>query len=188
MKRITKKSMMTIMLDAGHGGRDAGGTVRNGKSVVVEKDFTLALAKQVGEKLTLLGHTVHYTRTEDTYPDLPARIVEVKKYNADLLISIHGDMITERKLLPYSSVVFHVKRDAERKLADTIAQNLEKSAGEKTRVFSDSNRAPTGLFILRNSPCKAAMIEIGDMIRASQPEKQTKIVDAIVQGVQKYLG
>ncbi len=181
-----RRKSITILLDAGHGGRDAGARVKGPKGYVVEKDFTLALTKQVGETLAILGHTVHYTRTEDSVPELRARLVEAQKIKPDLLISIHGDVMMGDKPLPHSSLLFHEKRPAERKLADNIAKSLEQSAQEKTRVASDSSRG--SLMMLRESPCPAATIEIGDMIRASQPEKQAKIVDAIVQGVQKYLG
>jgi N-acetylmuramoyl-L-alanine amidase len=186
MKRITKKSL-TILLDAGHGGRDAGARVNSPKGMsVVEKDFTLALAKRVGEKLTAAGHTVQYTRTNDAYPSLPERIATAKTRKAELLLCIHGDTAQGGKPLSYSSIVFHVKRPAEKKLAECIATSLEQGALEKIRVGSDETRG--SLMMLRESPCPAAMIEIGDMPKASVPATQEKIAEAIVQGVQKYLG
>jgi N-acetylmuramoyl-L-alanine amidase len=184
MKRIMKKSI-TILLDAGHGGRDAGAKVKSKQGGVVEKDFTLALAKRIGEKLTLAGHTVQYTRTGNEYPSLPERIVMAKAQKAELLLSIHGDSRFGGKPLPQSSIMFHVKRPAEKKLADSIATSLEQGAQEKTRVAPDDSRG--SLMMLRESPCPAAMIEIGDMPKASVPATQEKIAEAIVQGVVKYL-
>ena len=57
----------SIMLDAGHGGRDPG-AVYNGRQ---EKDDTLALTLAVGEILQGRGIDVLYTRTTDT--NLPIR-------------------------------------------------------------------------------------------------------------------
>lgn len=66
----------TIILDAGHGGRDPGaigemnGT--GGSELVYEKDITLALALQVGAILHELYEDIQiaYTRTEDEYVSL----------------------------------------------------------------------------------------------------------------------
>ena len=51
----------SIMLDAGHGGRDPG-AVYNGRQ---EKDDTLRLALAVGEILQNRGIDVEYTRTTE---------------------------------------------------------------------------------------------------------------------------
>jgi N-acetylmuramoyl-L-alanine amidase len=183
---MIRRKTQTILLDAGHGGRDAGARVKGPNGYVVEKDFALNLVKQVGEKLSVLGHTVLYTRAGDEYPSISERVASAKNRKVEMLISIHGDMYYAGKPPKYTSVLFHVKRPTEKKLANCIAQDLEKTAKGKIRVAPDSERG--SLMILRESTCPAVTIEIGDMIRASEPEKQEQIVDAIVQGVQKYLG
>ena len=53
----------SIMLDAGHGGRDPG-AVYNGRR---EKDDTLSLTLAIGELLQEHGIDVLYTRTTDIY-------------------------------------------------------------------------------------------------------------------------
>ena len=53
----------SIMLDAGHGGRDPG-AVYNGRQ---EKDDTLKLTLAVGQILEDRGLDVEYTRTTDIY-------------------------------------------------------------------------------------------------------------------------
>ena len=53
----------SIMLDAGHGGRDPG-AVYNGRR---EKDDTLSLTLAIGELLQERGIDVLYTRTTDIY-------------------------------------------------------------------------------------------------------------------------
>ena len=54
---------VSIMLDAGHGGRDPG-AVYNGRQ---EKDDTLTLTLAIGELLQERGIDVLYTRTTDVY-------------------------------------------------------------------------------------------------------------------------
>ena len=74
-----------IVIDAGHGGYDAGATY-NGRK---EKDDTLALALAVGEILEAQGYDVIYTRVEDVY-DSPVQKARIgNESGADFFVSIH---------------------------------------------------------------------------------------------------
>jgi N-acetylmuramoyl-L-alanine amidase len=79
---------MSIAIDAGHGGDNSGasGTV----SKILEKDYTLKIAKQLQQTLQKAGLAhVFMTRTKDTTLDMPQRLQLLKIYNPDFLISIH---------------------------------------------------------------------------------------------------
>jgi N-acetylmuramoyl-L-alanine amidase len=79
---------MYVAIDAGHGGDNSGasGTV----SKIVEKDYTLKIAKQLQQTLQKAGVAhVFMTRTKDTTLDMPQRLQLLKIYNPDFLISIH---------------------------------------------------------------------------------------------------
>lgn len=52
-----------IILDAGHGGFDSGAVYKGRK----EKDDSLRLALEVGDRLVQNGLQVAYTRTTDVY-------------------------------------------------------------------------------------------------------------------------
>ena len=75
----------SIMLDAGHGGRDPG-AVYNGRS---EKDDALALTLAVGEILQTRGIDVMYTRTTDVYESPYQKAMEANEAKVDFFISIH---------------------------------------------------------------------------------------------------
>lgn len=75
----------TIMIDAGHGGKDPG-AVANG---LHEKTLNLRMAKILGGMLKEQGFEVHYTRTGDTFIPLEERTAMANAKNADLFISIH---------------------------------------------------------------------------------------------------
>ena len=75
----------TIMLDAGHGGRDPG-AVYNGRQ---EKDDSLALTLAVGEILQERGIDVLYTRTTDVYESPYQKAMEANAAGEDFFISIH---------------------------------------------------------------------------------------------------
>lgn len=78
-------TVKTIMIDAGHGGKDPGAQ-HNG---IVERRFTLAMAKRLGALLEKKGFTVLYTRTDNTYISLQDRPDKANNKKADLFISIH---------------------------------------------------------------------------------------------------
>lgn len=86
----------TIVLDAGHGGKD--GTTRGAYST--EKDVALKTALRLGKLIeaTLTDVKVVYTRTEDVFVPLYERIGVANRVKADLFISIHcNDMPTYAK-------------------------------------------------------------------------------------------
>jgi N-acetylmuramoyl-L-alanine amidase len=77
----------TIVIDAGHGGKDPGcqGLVHK------EKDVSLAVALKLGKFIeeNLKDVKVIYTRTTDVFVDLEDRAQVANKAKADLFISIH---------------------------------------------------------------------------------------------------
>jgi len=85
----------TIVLDAGHGGKD--GTTRGLYSR--EKDVALKAALHLGAAIEekLKDVKVIYTRTEDVFIPLYERIAVANKANADLFISIHCNDLAARR-------------------------------------------------------------------------------------------
>ncbi|RZJ69941.1 MAG: N-acetylmuramoyl-L-alanine amidase [Flavobacterium sp.] len=77
----------TIVIDAGHGGKD--GSTRGAYST--EKEVALRTALRLGKLIeeTLKDVKVIYTRTDDTFVPLYERIALANNAKADLFISIH---------------------------------------------------------------------------------------------------
>lgn len=86
---LNKKTqqLKTIVIDAGHGGKDPGchGAYSN------EKNITLSVALKLGEylKANMPDVKIIYTRSDDRFIELHDRAGIANKNNADLFVSIH---------------------------------------------------------------------------------------------------
>ncbi|MBQ8956919.1 MAG: N-acetylmuramoyl-L-alanine amidase [Bacteroidales bacterium] len=81
------EKIQTIVIDAGHGGKDTGAL---GK-ITTEKAVNLAVAKKFGNyiKENLPDVKVIYTRSTDKFVELSERAAIANRNNADVFISIH---------------------------------------------------------------------------------------------------
>ncbi len=81
-------AIKTVVIDAGHGGKDPGAT---GPGKTNEKDVALAVALKLGEyiKANFPDVNVIYTRKTDVFIELHERAEIANKSKADLFIAIH---------------------------------------------------------------------------------------------------
>lgn len=88
-----KVRMITIAIDAGHGGEDPGARGAKGSH---EKDITLAIAKKLKKEVDAEPNMRGVlTRSGDYFVSLGSRVVKARKLKADLFISIHADSFTK---------------------------------------------------------------------------------------------
>ena len=86
----------TIVLDAGHGGKDPGAI---GKYGTKEKDVVLDITKRVGRMLEKkTGIKVVYTRTEDVFIPLWRRTQIANEAGGKLFMSVHVNASTNRRI------------------------------------------------------------------------------------------
>jgi len=81
--------LVTVVIDAGHGGEDPGA---KGRSGTYEKHVTLAIAKKIkaliDDEPNMRGVLI---RDGDYYIPLANRVIKARRVQADLLVSIHAD-------------------------------------------------------------------------------------------------
>ena len=86
----------TVILDAGHGGKDPGGL---GKYGTKEKDVVLDITRRVGRLLeSNSGIKVVYTRDEDVFVPLIDRTKIANDNNGKIFVSIHTNSNKNRKI------------------------------------------------------------------------------------------
>lgn len=90
---------LTIVIDAGHGGKDPGAA----RGIYKEKNITLAVALEVGKMIEqeLKDVKVVYTRNSDTTVGLKERAAKANKVKANLFVSIHVNSTSTKTTTAY---------------------------------------------------------------------------------------
>ncbi len=170
----------TIVLDAGHGGEDAGTL---GLGDIYEKTVTLSITNMVKDRLESKGAEVVLTRSDDTYVALGTRTAKINEVMPDVAVSIHcnsrnewedfGELKGTLDLYTYDSPTAFVEN-----VSQTMNAPYEKNNLALTRI----------------SACPAILIETGYM---SNPEEyayliseagQKELALKISQAIEKYFG
>ena len=122
---------MTVVLDAGHGGKDPG-NLGTGRYRTAEKDITLAVARKTAAYIEerIPGVRVIMTRTGDTYPTLPERVRIANEAQADLLLSIHCDSFEKPSAIGSSTFVMGLNKSE---------ASLRVAAKENAAVFNEKD-------------------------------------------------
>ena len=80
------KGFTTVVIDAGHGGKDSGATSPcTGQR---EKDLTLDMVKHLQAELRV-NFTTILMRDDDTFVDLDDRVIRSNRYGDAILVSLH---------------------------------------------------------------------------------------------------
>lgn len=142
----------TIMLDAGHGGRDPG-AVYDGRQ---EKDDALKLVMAVGEILKDRGINVEYTRTTDVYETPYEKAMKANQAGADLFISIHRNSFpADNEVSGVESLVYDLS-GLKYQIAEAIDEELA------TVGFVDLGvKARPNLVVLKRTKMPAVLVEAG---------------------------
>ena len=141
----------TIVLDAGHGGRDPG-NLGNG---FVEKKIALKVTLLVGKALSKRKDIkVIYTRKSDVYPPLWKRGEIANKAKADLFVSIHCDSYKPRPAARGAGTFVLGLRGNQKNLEVAKRENAivltEKNYKEKYKGFDpNSSESMIGLSLLQ---------------------------------------
>lgn len=135
----------TVVIDAGHGGKDPGAVSATGK--IREKDITLKVALMVGESIKKKHPEVKvlYTRKTDVFVGLNDRARMANKADADLFISIHVNAAENRSAKGAETFTLGVE-------ADRTKRNLDIAKRENGVILYEENHEKTYANFNPNSP------------------------------------
>lgn len=182
----------TIVLDAGHGGVDAGAS----NKYIVEKEMNLTLVKKLKTELTSRGATVYLTRKNDDdlststvnrkRNDLYNRAKYINEVSPDMYISMHLNSINSSEWKGFQ--VFYTNKNKENKyIASTITDYLKDSISN-VREIKENNT----YYMYKHITSPGILIEAGFI--SNQEENyllrqewyQDKMVKLISDGIEIY--
>ncbi|WP_395633938.1 N-acetylmuramoyl-L-alanine amidase [Flavobacterium sp.] len=126
-----KNAKFTVVLDAGHGGKDPGNSYHG----FVEKEIALKTTLKVGNLLEKQkDFEVVYTRQTDVFIELVNRPKVANKINADLFVSIHCNSVTNQTPAGTETFVMGLSRSN---------MNLEVAKKENSVILLEDNYKKT---------------------------------------------
>jgi len=173
----------TIVLDAGHGGKDGGAQSTHG---VAEKTLTMETAARLKEKFETYGARVVLTRHGDDYVPLSARAAAARLYQADAFISLHYDSAADRDASGIT--VYYYDRFADYGLAQSFEEPLSQLSALPFRGISFGD-----YYVLRENERPSVLLELGYLSNRSDAAVvatngyQEAVTTAIVNAVRQYL-
>nr|MDZ8016487.1 N-acetylmuramoyl-L-alanine amidase [Nostoc sp. ZfuVER08] len=177
------KGRIVIIIDPGHGGKDAGAIGIHG---LQEKDVILRIGKKVASLLEQNGIKVIMTRDADYFVDLAPRVVIAEHAHADLFVSIHANSI-DNNPSANGLETYHYDRGYR------LAQVVHKSILQGIPTLKDRGVKRARFYVLRKNSMPAILIETGfvtgseDNPRLANPEYDNRMAEAIVRGILQYL-
>lgn len=187
-----------IVIDAGHGGFDAGASDNN----LVEKDINLDIALRLMEYIEHGGGVAQMTRIEDVstadtdrngksakQSDLEERKKLASSADADVFISIHINKFGQPQYKG-AQVFYGEGTDDSKRLGDTIQETMKEiiaDGNERTAKKIDGQ-----VYILKNTSIPSVIVECGFLSNPQEAELlrnedyRQKLAWSIYLGVLKY--
>lgn len=152
----------TVVLDAGHGGKDPGAIGSNNSSQ--EKIINLAVVKEVGRLLAANNPDVKtiYTRQTDVFVELGKRAEIANKANANLFVSVHVNALPKgsRQATGVQSYTLTLKTagvNLEVEKRENSVINLESSGAQSKYKYNDTAEAEIMWELMQDTDMKESV-------------------------------
>lgn len=181
---------ITLVLDAGHGGKDNGADFRG----VYEKDINLHACERLQKLAGEYNITVVTTRPTDEYVTLQDRVVLASRYPNAIFVSLHASRDShgpDGKLVRAKNGTEIIVSSAQSNIAESqllasAVAGVLKSDGMQTSLTQ------RGIHVLKANPHPAILIEMGnmsnalDLARLQSETELDKLCRNILSGVVAY--
>lgn len=173
----------TLVLDAGHGGKDPGALGKTGK----EKNINLAVTKAVGQLVedNMKDVRVVYTRKTDVFVELNERAAIANRAKADLFVSIHTNALPGRAQGRGSETYTLGMHRAADNLAVAKRENaaimLEKDYESRYEGFDPKSSESYIIFEFMQDKNMAKSVELAKMIQKDACETAGRVNKGVHQ-------
>ncbi len=170
----------TIILDAGHGGKDKGAKWGG----ISEANLTLALTKKVEALLKANGIPVKLTRTSDAYLSLAQRAAVANKFRDAIFVSIHFNAHSGTS---HTGVETFYMSEKGKSIASHIQSNLVRQTKARNRGIKNGKK----FAVLNKTKFPAVLVECGfisnpsERRRCSEAWYQAQLARGIMEGIKK---
>lgn len=174
-----------IVLDAGHGGNDAGAVWED----IYEKNITLQITTKLKSVLEALGGIVFTTRDSDVYVSLEDRVRTARAKDADLFLSIHLNSLDDDATV---SGIETYCTEAANKKSPVLAEAIQNCLVEETGARDREVRSSSDFYVVKENKIPSCLIETGFLTSEKErplllsEDYQNKLVSGISKGILEY--
>lgn len=177
-RQNTSRTFNTVVVDAGHGGKDSGASRRYGPP---EKVATLDVAQRLNRKLRESQFRTVMTRSSDVFVDLDRRVDIGNRQPNSIFVSIHFNDARRRGVHGYET---YYGSPYARNLAQRIQQKLLTMPRASNRGVRTAN-----FRVIRNAVYPSVLIECGFLSnrgeggRAASSDYRDLLADKICEAI-----
>lgn len=176
----------TVIIDAGHGGKDLGASAIDGTT---EKDLVLSIAQKVKALNNNPKINIVLTRESDRFINVVDRANFANASNANLFVSIH---MNEAGTAKFTGTTCYIpsKNKLYQKESNMIAKNIL-SATSEFFPLSKINTREMGIWVLDNVKMPSVLFESGYISNSNDLQfvkgNISRIANGILEAIESYL-
>lgn len=188
---LYKGEKITVVVDAGHGGKDYGAVAANG---ILEKDIVLSITKKIKQLNQNKNLEIVLLRGEDVYLSPQQKVELATKAGADLFISVHVDAVEEKNINTGMTVWIpkndFPKIDESKLLGNAILASFKNNSA--LYIYDNLNQSGKNVWVLKENKCPSVLLETGfmsnenDVAYLTNENNQQQIAKNILAGIESY--
>jgi len=170
----------TVVIDAGHGGRDLGGQWGR----VYEKHLALDTSVRLEKHLKRMGYRTVMTRRGDYFLTLPQRCQIANRYRDAIFVSVHFNYTWKQDVSGLET--FYHNSEGQK-----IANQVQNRMIRYTRA-EDRNEKFARFYVIRNTNMPSILVEGGFVSNEAERNRMKSarfreaLARAIADGIQRY--
>jgi N-acetylmuramoyl-L-alanine amidase len=181
LPKLPSGGAMRVVVDAGHGGKDAGAN----RMGINEKDLNLTVAHKLRQALEARGVSVSMTRSTDVFLPLPEITNITNSIMPDVFVSVHTNSSTNPDITGIETY-FYTNQSIP--LANRVHRQLTSRINTQDRGVRQAR-----FYVIHHTQVPAILCEMGYISNSDEryslttEGRQNQTADAIADGVVDYL-